>query len=191
SRDVWAGGLGARGRHRRDPDGRRARLGRARGPTRRRRGGVRRAAGDRLEPPLREARRRRAGPRRGRGADHRARPLAGQKKERLSALLFNSWGPRPYMTFSSSSRRRRPRRRGAAGPCAKVEGPSTVVAMCVYPWASSSWAFRWLAASRRASIESCGATRKTTSQSWLARQGSPEVFIASRTLTDFALFRRF
>src|SRR5438094_10667496 len=82
------------------------------------------------------------------------------------------------MTFSSSSLRLRPRGRRAAGPWAKVDDPRVVVAMWVYWCASSSWALRLAAASRRASIESWGITVTTTSQSWLARQGSPEVFIS-------------
>jgi len=94
------------------------------------------------------------------------------------------------MTFSSSSLRLRPRRRGAAGPWAKVDGPRTVVTMCVYWCASSSWAFRLAAASRRASIESWGVTVNTTSQSWLARQGSPEVFITYRTHEHGRMFHR-
>src|SRR2546427_8381806 len=47
--------------------------------------------------------------------------------------------------------------------------------MWVYPCASSSCALRRDAASRSASIESDGVTLNTTSQSWFARQGSPEV----------------
>src|SRR5207302_9310591 len=93
------------------------------------------------------------------------------------------------MTFSSSSLRLRPRRRGAAGPWAKVDGPRTVVTMWVYWCASSSWALRLAAASRRASIESWGMTVNTTSQSWFARQGSPEVFITYRTHEHRTLFR--
>src|SRR6267378_4744873 len=94
------------------------------------------------------------------------------------------------MTFSSSSLRLRPRGRRAAGPWAKVDEPRGVVAMCVYWCASSSWALRLAAASRRASIEFWGITVKTTSQSWLARQGSPEVFITYRTHGHGGLFRR-
>ena len=94
------------------------------------------------------------------------------------------------MTFSSSSLRLRPRGRRAAGPWAKVDEPRVVVAMWVYWCASSSWALRLAAASRRASIESWGITVKTTSQSWLARQGSPEVFITYRTHGHGRLFRR-
>src|SRR5438552_568056 len=47
------------------------------------------------------------------------------------------------MTFSSSSLRLRPRRRGAAGPWAKVDGPRTVVTMWVY------WCVSCLAAATR------------------------------------------
>ena len=94
------------------------------------------------------------------------------------------------MTFSSSSLRLRPRGRRAAGPWAKVDEPRVVVAMWVYWCASSSWALRLAAASRSASIESWGITVKTTSQSWLARQGSPEVFITYRTHGHGGLFRR-
>ena len=94
------------------------------------------------------------------------------------------------MTFSSSSLRLRPRGRRAAGPWAKVDEPRVVVAMCVYWCASSSWALRLAAASRSASIESWGVTVKTTSHSWLARQGSPEVFITYRTHGRDGLFRR-
>src|SRR6266480_3569662 len=94
------------------------------------------------------------------------------------------------MTFSSSSLRLRPRGRRAAGPWAKVDEPRVVVAMWVYWCASSSWALRLAAASRSASIESWGITVKTTSHSWLARQGSPEVFITYRTHGHGGLFRR-
>src|SRR4029077_6442303 len=94
------------------------------------------------------------------------------------------------MTFSSSSLRLRPRGRRAAGPWAKVDEPRVVVAMWVYWCASSSWALRLAAASRRASMESWGITVKTTSHSWLARQGSPDVFITHRTHGPLGLFRR-
>src|SRR2546425_12518046 len=92
------------------------------------------------------------------------------------------------MTFSSSSRRLRPRRRAADGPCAKVEGPSVVVTTWVYPCASSSCALRRDAASRSASIESEGVTLNTTSQSWFARQGSPDVLTVVRTHERGRLF---
>jgi hypothetical protein len=49
---------------------------------------------------------------------------------------------------------------------------------------------RLAAASRSASIESWGITVNTTSQSWFARQGSPEVFITYRTHGHGGLFRR-
>ena len=50
--------------------------------------------------------------------------------------------------------RLRPRRRGAAGPCANVDGPSVVVTTCVYPWTASSCALRSDAASSTDSTES-------------------------------------
>lgn len=63
-----------------------------------------------------------------------------------------------------------------------------MVTTWVYPCASSSCALRRDAASRSASIESEGVTLNTTSQSWFARQGSPDVLTIVRTHERGRLF---